>query len=281
MRKICITTSNFMNWGTEPDAFAKMREFGFEACDYSPLANIHGDIYKLSRSEWVETFTTVRKNAEKEGIEIYQTHGPWVWPHGNETVEGRALWMERMRADLDACEILGCPHLVVHPIMSCGWSSESDEESYHRINREFWETILPDAEKHGVKLLLENMPFTKQSLSRCEPMREFVESFHTDYFQMCLDTGHGLVFGEHPGDCVRTTGSLLKAFHIHDNDGKSDRHDTPYLGIGNWADFKEALKDVDESVPLSLECGPKGLKGELRDDYLRLLDKIALELAGR
>ena len=37
MRKISMTTSQFMRYGDEADGFAKMRALGFTACDYSPL----------------------------------------------------------------------------------------------------------------------------------------------------------------------------------------------------------------------------------------------------
>ena len=281
MRKISMTTSQFMKWGNEPDAFAQMAGFGFTACDYSPLDNIHGDIYKLERNEWAQLFVDVKKNAAKAGVQIYQAHGPWVWPKtGNDTEEGRALWMQRMLDCLDACERMECPNLVVHPIMPFGAVSTTDEEAYLRINREFWEKLLPEAEKHGVNVLLENMPFLEQSLSRTAAMVPFVESFHSKYFSMCFDTGHSLVFGEKLDESVRTCGQLLKAFHVHDNGGDCDSHLVPGFGVGDWDAFRTAVNEtVDESVPISLECKTGKLPRELEEEMIRILAKLAASLA--
>ena len=280
MRKISMTTSQYMKWGNEPDAFAKMAEIGFNACDFSSLANIHGDLYKLDRNEWNRVFADVKKNAASAGVELYQAHGPWVWPCDNETEEGRAVWMQRMLDCLDACERIECPHLVVHPIMVYADRPVPDEAEYLRINREFWETLLPHAEKHGITLLLENMPHTNQPIASPDKMAKFVESFHNPYFAMCLDTGHSLVVGQKLDDSVHTIGKMLKAFHVHDNFGNYDWHITPGFGVGDWEAFRTAVKEtVDESVPLSLETGAGKLTGELQKEYLRFLAKLAAWLA--
>jgi len=280
MRKISIESSNFMALGNEPGAFEKMREAGYDACDYSTLADIgKSPIYALSEHDFVRTLTETRKNAESAGVEIYQAHGPWVWPTGNDTPEGRARWMAFMKKDADACEILGCPHLVVHPIMPFWHTSAPDEEGYLAINRAFWEELLPYAEKRGVTVCLENMPFTEQSLSRCIPMRDFVLSFGAKNFKMCLDTGHALVCGDKLGESVKEIGGLLRCLHVHDHDGKQDRHECPFFGVGDWDEFREALRAVDESVPLSLEIAPKRVPAELRDGFLREYAKIARYLA--
>lgn len=282
MRKISMTTSQFMRYGDEPDGFAKMRALGFEACDYSALCVPGKGIFTLTDDERMRVLTKARENADAAGVEIYQAHGPWVWPltTQNGTPEGRREWADAMRFDLDCCVTLGCGNLVVHPIMPFGGTSEPDEEGYLRINREFWEDVLEDAEKTGVKLLLENMPFLKQSLSTCKAMVEFVRSFHTDAFEMCFDTGHCLVFGEKPGDGIRTIGDKLRAFHVHDNDGKFDRHQCPFFGVGDWEDFREALKSVPEEIPLSLECDTKKMPSAMREDFLRGFAKVARYLAG-
>ena len=258
-----------------------MREFGFDACDYSALVIPGKGIFTLTDDERMRVLTKARENAAAAGIEIYQAHGPWVWPLDmlNGTPEGRKDWADAIRFDLDCCVVLGCPHLVVHPVMPFGGSSEPDEEGYLRINREFWADVLEHAEKTGVKLLLENMPFRTQSLSTCKAMVEFVRSFNTDSFAMCYDTGHALVFGENIADNIPIIGDKLLGFHVHDNDAKQDRHQAPYFGAADWPAFREAVKSVPESVPLSLECNTGKLPGHLRDDFLRGFAKIARELA--
>lgn len=281
MRKISMTTSQFMRYGDEADGFAKMRALGFDACDYSPLTQPGRGLLGLSEDERLRVLTKARENAEAAGVEIYQAHGPWVGAVTpfNSTPEGRREWADAMRTDLDCCAILGCPHLVVHPVMPFGGASTSDEEGYLRINREFWSDVLEHAEKTGVKLLLENMPFLQQSLSTCKAMIEFVRSFKTDAFAMCYDTGHALVFGENIADNIALIGDKLLAFHVHDNDGRRDLHMCPYFGVADWNAFREAIKSVPESVPLSLESGAGKVPAHLQEDFLRGFAKVARELA--
>ena len=48
-------------------------------------------------------------------------------------------------------------------------------------------------------------------------------------------------------------GSRIEAFHVHDNDGKSDQHLAPYMGVLDWNRFVEGLKAIDYHGALSFE----------------------------
>ena len=287
MRKIGIESNAYVkSWDTDFDAvFAKMRLHGFDCIDLN-LARTNPDdalcLYFKPEAEFVSILERVRKSAENNGIEIYQTHGPWRYPPKDDTEEGRAEWHSFMEKGIYGCSILGCKHFVVHPIMPYGPGEAADEELYYKLNYEFFKSLIPTAEKYGVIICIENMPFGKQSLATPAQITDFVKHLDSENIAMCFDTGHSAVLKVSPADGVRTMGENLKAFHVHDNDTYGDRHECPFFGALNWADFRDALKEcVDESVPVMLETSPgkAQMPSELRDMFLPCFAAAAKFLA--
>jgi sugar phosphate isomerase/epimerase len=102
------------------------------------------------------------------------------------------------------------------------------------------------------------MPFLKQRISTMDRIVNAVAEVNSPYVGICLDTGHVNVFAEHDlGDAVRQAAPYLKTLHIHDNDGKGDRHMLPYLGTANWDSFTTALAEIGYTGSMSMETsGP-------------------------
>lgn len=97
---------------------------------------------------------------------------------------------------------------------------------------------------------------------------------------VCLDTGHSNVLGISPADALRELGNSIKTLHVHDNDGRGDQHAAPFYGSIDWEDFRSVLKNIDESVVLSIEAKASGkLPDELYDAYQLAMSKTANYLA--
>ena len=79
--------SRFLDHIEDMDArFARLKELGFDAMDFN-LWQLHQPCYESV--EKMEAYCKqARAAAEKNGIEIYQTHGPW--PTDDTTPESRA-----------------------------------------------------------------------------------------------------------------------------------------------------------------------------------------------
>ena len=89
---------------------------------------------------------------------------------------------------------------------------------------------------------------------------------HSEYFKICLDTGHANFFDLSAGDAVRLLGKeYLYTLHIHDNDGNGDRHWEPFRGLIDWEDFCNALHEIKYEGVVSLESNLPKLPGELRE----------------
>ena len=95
------------------------------------------------------------------------------------------------------------------------------------------------------------------SLSKPEHILAFVKDFNDAHLQICLDTGHVAVFPDlSVGDEMRRLGDFIKALHIHDNGGDRDAHLYPTKGIIDWADFADAVQEIEYRGVLSLETAP-------------------------
>ena len=71
---------------------------------------------------------------------------------------------------------------------------------------------------------------------RPELLNRVMAALDPDCFIICMDLGHALVAGMETQDYLTgLTPGILKALHIHDNDGSSDQHRLPYLGQVNWS----------------------------------------------
>jgi sugar phosphate isomerase/epimerase len=179
------------------------------------------------------------------------------------------------------------PHLIVlHP----GSPTASQEEVDRRYDqlRKSTLPILDCCEKHGVRLVYENMRLQyptpgngeltqllgEEELSRVlaeEPMRAFprvgsyisrllafVRSFDTDRIGLCIDTGHANISeGKALPDKIKECGPTLHHVHTSDNFGINDNHMQPGAANVDWRAFYAALEAIDYQGIVMLEITPK------------------------
>lgn len=253
--KIGITKDSYFRNSEDIQALERISRHGYQAVDYS-LANTDDDIYKLSDDEYVSCLTNIREKINSAGIEVYQTHGPWRWPPQDFTEEDRAERFDKMSKAIRGTKILRAKYFVIHPIMPFGCDADPEPEIFCRMNREFLTGLIRVGEENGVIVCLENMPFSGLSLSRPAEILKMVREINSPWLRVCLDTGHSAVLGMQPGDAVRLIGKeYLATLHVHDNDGKCDKHWIPYTGVIDWKDFSKALNEIGFDGVLSLETG--------------------------
>lgn len=258
--------------------YVRMRELGYNAVDQD-LADTNAPCYRDAASMEAHC-KVIRAAAEDAGIEISQVHGPW--PTDDTTAENRAKTLENMRLAVYGCHCLGAPYLIIHPQMPYGWGREEDADFALSLTVELMKNLMPDCEKYGVTLCLENMPMTAHRISTMERIAEAVEMVGHPNAAICFDTGHTNVYGHDLGDAVRTAGKYLRTLHVHDNDGKADRHQLPWLGTADWNSFTAALAETGFDGVMSLETrGPvsKNMPDAVRDAAEKLTYLSAKALA--
>jgi sugar phosphate isomerase/epimerase len=235
-----------------------MRLHGFDCIDLNlaEVCNTPINIYMKTPEEFERILKDVKAAADKEGIEIYQCHGPWRHPPKDATEEDRAEWKAYMERGMYGNYILGCKYFVIHPIMPFGIEDVKigKQQETRDLNIAFFTELVAFAKQYGVTICLENMPMRHFSMATPEQILEFVERFHEENFKICLDTGHVAVFPNLSiGDEVRRLGDYIKVLHIHDNMGNRDAHLYPGRGILDWPGFVRALEDIGFDGVLSLE----------------------------
>ena len=187
-----------------------------------------------------------------------------------------------MRLAVWGCHCLGAPFLIIHPQMPYGWGREEDADFALTLTVELMKNLMPDCETYGVTLCLENMPMTAHRISTMNRIAQAVEMVGHPNAAICFDTGHTNVYGHDLGDAVRTAGKYLRTLHVHDNDGKADRHQLPWLGTANWNSFTAALAETGFDGVISLETrGPvsRDMPDAVRDAAEKLTYAAAKALA--
>jgi sugar phosphate isomerase/epimerase len=107
------------------------------------------------------------------------------------------------------------------------------------------------AKPRGIEILLENIP---NELSTAERLKYFLSTTHLD-LGFVFDTGHANIGAgvEHEFEIMK---DRIRSLHIHDNDGKEDKHLFPFLAKGgtiDWGRTMELLRSRANQYPLLLE----------------------------
>lgn len=279
--KIGITSKGFGRWGQ--DRYKKLKEFGFSTVDFG-MADTETALYTCLEEEFLATLAVEKALADEAGMEIFQAHGPWRFPPRDETAEDRAERMEKMQRSIRACALLGAKNWIVHPLMPFGYHDleiDKGTETWE-INIKFMKELVKTAREYDVTICLENMPMPKFSIATPEDILRVIETVDDDHFKMCLDTGHVNVFPTlSVGDEVRKMKDVIRAFHIHDNNGKADQHAIPYFGTVDWEDFGKALHDIDYKGSFSFEVEPSAkLPSPMFEEMFGTFIKIAKHILG-
>jgi len=107
------------------------------------------------------------------------------------------------------------------------------------------------AKQRGAEILLENIP---NQLSSGERLLHFLEFTHLN-MHFCFDTGHAnLMEGVDPAYSLMK--DRMRSTHVHDNDGKADKHLFPFFATGGTIDWKKTMQSLasrPQQYPLLLE----------------------------
>src|SRR5579864_7218020 len=193
-------------------------------------------------------------------LKLHSLHSPMytdeIWgrsgPHSivtiTEPVKSQRLQMvDEIKRALEIAETVPFRYLIQH----LGVSGEAFSD--RKVDAAFaaLEELSIFARQRGVQILLENIP---NDLSSAERLRYFLEVTHLD-LGFVFDVGHANL-----GEGVETAFNIMKerirSTHVHDNDGKDDKHLFPLLADGgtvNWTETMSLLRSRGEQFPLLLE----------------------------
>lgn len=154
------------------------------------------------------------------------------------------------RDAIDLAADLGCPWLVVVP------GRMSPLFPPKEIDRRAWmteavEKLLPHAERRGVGLAIENVPFA--SFPDAASLEAFVRQFSSPAIGACYDAANAHFIGESLTDGVARLADLLRVVHLSDTNRQVWRHDRIGLGDVPVAEFARALDAARFDGPCTFE----------------------------
>ena len=284
MLKTGIISTAYFGFDDYALGMQKLREHGYDGFDFQGLTSIeNAPLYKMSEEEFSQYLTNVRKCAEENGLQIHQLHG--AWPHVDDlTEEGRAATIEYFKKDILGAHYLGCPRVIVHPCMFKGWGKGTREEMFD-INVQLLRSLQPYAEKYGVTVCLENMPFLKEfAFSSIAELKAVIREVNSPFIKICLDTGHLNTSKEDMYEALLLLGEDLSALHVHDDRFGQDRHLIPFQGEVDWDKFIKGLRDISFQGCISLETSihektPQPMKEEMQKQLANIAKYFAKEIS--
>ena len=260
---------------THRERLKMIKDAGFDAVDFS-LFSLSGENAELIGENYAECAEELRRYMEDIGIEACQAHAPFEMTAADPISPECPKYVRLTRA-IEAAGILGAPYIVVHCIKASG-------EEFLRINREFYLSLLPYAERVGIKIAVENLfgPADENGVRPDyfgDPAEHlaFVRSLGSPYFTVCVDLGHSALVGRRPEDVIRAMDpELFMLMHMHDNDCKDDLHRIPYSALFDWSAICAALKEIGYRGGISLELIGhfRALPKELHADALKYAERV-------
>ena len=271
MNKIAVQTGGVEEkLGGVKEAYRHIKEWGFDAVD----ANIdHVLSYRAITKETIpevlirggndcmELFRPWAEGAKEYGLDNYQAHAPFPsYVPENELRNSELL--EVLKNIIRGCDYISCRNLIIHPFF-LGYDRQLSAQDEWDLNIESYSQLIPIAKEYGVTVCLENMfsgfrgkiyaACCSNMLTAARYVDELNRIAGSDVFGFCLDTGHALLCGLDIKQCLLTLGKRICAFHIHDNNGLSDQHLAPYMGVLDWNRFIEGVKEIGYDATLSFE----------------------------
>jgi hexulose-6-phosphate isomerase len=173
---------------------------------------------------------------------------PMSSPDADVRAQGRAVVVKQ----LEIAERIGADTVLVVP----GFvnAATSYDDCYERSRNEL-EKLIPEAEKRGVKIAVENV-WNKFLLSPLE-MKRYVDELNSPNLGVYFDVGNIILYG-FPQHWIRILGSRI--FKVHVKDFKAAVGNgggfVPLLaGDVNWPEVITALREVGYDDTLTAEIG--------------------------
>ena len=178
-------------------------------------------------------------------------HGPiWELNIASARYEGiRQYSLEVYKQCLEWCSRIGAEHMVLHPnLYSTPLFLRAESQQYAKENLK---RLGEHAQKHNVALAVENIGFHEYALFNQEEYTRLFDEI--DSITALVDIGHANVNNWDIPMLIRDLGSVIKAVHVHDNDGIEDLHQAIGMGSIDWEPIWKELKQLNHSYRVILE----------------------------
>lgn len=130
------------------------------------------------------------------------------------------------------------------------------------------DTLLPLAEREGVELWAENMPFV--FLPDADSLMDTLDRYGAGSIKVCYDVANAHFIGEDPVAGLARVGARLRLIHLSDTTRRVYRHDAVGLGDLDFARLAPAIKAAGLERPPVLEI----ITGDPDRDIARSIESL-------
>jgi sugar phosphate isomerase/epimerase len=192
-------------------------------------------------ASWRVDTKAIRKALEQHGLKVVG-HTAFYLPMGSAFEDLRCACVCELRRCLEKFSEVGAKWMNLHPDR---YTPMHDRRFFIERNIQSIREILPDAQRLGVGLMIENLPGDYNTAAQLGELLDPVPELG-----LHLDIGHAnlQVKENSTEEILAAYGSRLRHVHLHDNRGGEDLH-LP-LGVGNL--------DVHRGIRALKKCGYDG-----------------------
>ena len=253
--KLSVSTQYIISTYGDRAGLKKIREIGYTAVDFTMGAfSPSSPLYTaMDETAFRQYFSDLKTYADSLGIAVTQAHAHVPTPFTS-TARGEKEMFAVLVRDIIATACLGCPYLVIHPAIPRECIREKGSKKAAKFNQALFRDLKPYLLANGVKMGVENMFNREKGGQICptvcstpEEMLTYIDFLGDEAAVACLDIGHANLIREEayptidPCRMIEMLGYRLKLLHLHDNDGKNDKHAPPKTGCVPWDDVMRTL----------------------------------------
>ena len=249
--KLSTSTGDFKRVGkTMPERIRLISLAGFKHINLE-LTDAVG---RLDGEDWKDKIREIKAALHESGADCVLAH---AMCENLKEASRDGIVSETLR-DIVACEELGIPDLVVHPLFPEG----ADRDGIFDYNRAFYRDLLSESKGSPVRLLIENTADVEcavPAFATGEDMAAFLDFVNEDRLGACWDTAHGNLNAP-PRDntqyeSITALGSRLYALHVSDNFGRRLHwHSFPFNGSINFDSILAALVEIGYQGAFNFEA---------------------------
>ncbi len=237
-------------------------------CLTNPTKDIVKEIEKIGKSgfDFVEINIEIpngkpeiiikRKAEIKRAIKKYNlsviSHTAWWMNFGSFYPAIRKAWIEEAKKAVRATKLLGSEYINFHAY-AVGMPYKTKGYKKHALNifAESMREIVSYAKKHGVKVMLENVPGV--GFKEFKDFKYIIDKTQDLYVH--LDVAHAFVIGgmKEIKKYIKRFRKKLVHIHISDNNGLEDQHIAIGQGKIDFQEVAKALKKINYQGTIGFE----------------------------
>ena len=215
--------------------------------------------------------------------------------HGSEGIEkfwyspaeySRLAGVELVKNRLEFAARFGADAVVMH-VYPLPEEPETAELVWNQL-RKTLDALEPYCRLLGVKLAIENLvdwfglSYGGKTLPEARDNREVLRRIFSEYpadtVGLCWDSGHANL-GRNRNDILEMYSDRLCVTHLHDNDGTSDAHLTPFSATVDWEHTAQLIAASPYNKPLTYEI-MQDERFETEEAFLTACMETAQRFAG-